>query len=79
MDIKEKVEEIVEKVKDDKDFKEEFLKNPVKALERILGVDLPDEQMKALAEGVKAKLNPDSAKGVIHDIEEKLGGLFHKD
>lgn len=79
MDIKEKVEEIVEEVKDDENFKKEFKENPVKALEDLLGVDLPDEQMKALAEGIKAKLNMDTAKDVIHDIEEKLGGLFHKE
>lgn len=79
MDIKAKVEEILEKVKDDKEFKEEFKESPVKALENLLGVDLPDEQMKALVEGVKAKLNMEKAKGVVHDIEGKLGGLFHKD
>lgn len=79
MDIKAKVEEIVEKVKDDKEFHKAFAKDPIKALEDLLGVDLPDEQMKAVVDGVKAKLTIDTAKDVIHDIEGKLGGLFHKE
>ena len=67
MDIKAKIEEIVEKVKADPDFAEDFKKDPIKAVEGILGVDLPDDQIKAIAEGIKAKINLD-----------KLGSLFKK-
>lgn len=69
MDIKEKINAIVEKVKNDPSFKEEFKANPVKAVEGVLGVDLPDEQVQAVVEGVKAKTSIDDVKG-------KLGGLF---
>lgn len=78
MDIKAKIEEIVEKAKNDETFHKELKSNPVKAIEDLLGVDLPDEQIKAVAEGVKAKMNLESAGGLLHSLEEKAEGLFHK-
>ena len=45
MDIKAKIDEIVKKVKSDDAFAEKFKKDPVKAVEGVLGVDLPDEQI----------------------------------
>lgn len=68
MDIKAKIEEIVNKVKADPNFASDFQKDPVKAVERILGVDLPDDQIYSIIDGVKAKIN-------IDDIAGKLGGL----
>ncbi len=69
MDIKAKVEEIVNKVKNDKDFAAKFTSDPVKAVEGVLGIDLPDDQINALIEGVKSKISVD-------DIKDKIGGLF---
>ena len=73
MEIKEKIEEIVEKVKNDKDFGKNFKENPVKALEELLGTDLPDEQ-------VKAKVNldelGDKAGDLLGGAVDKLKGLF---
>lgn len=71
MDIKEKIEELVNKVKNDKDFGEQFKKDPVKAVESIIGIDLPDEQIEKIIDGVKAKISLD-------DIGDKIGGLFDK-
>jgi len=71
MDIKAKIEEIVEKVKADPDFAEDFKKDPIKAVEGILGVDLPDDQIKSVIDGVKAKVSFDG-------IADKLGSLFKK-
>lgn len=71
MDIKEKIEELVNKVKNDKDFGEQFKKDPVKAVESIIGIDLPDEQIEKVIDGVKAKISLD-------DIGDKIGGLFDK-
>ena len=36
MDIKEKIEEIVDKVKNDKEFEKNFKENPVKAVESVV-------------------------------------------
>ncbi|HWR18477.1 MAG TPA: hypothetical protein VN608_02575 [Clostridia bacterium] len=71
MDIKKKIEEIADKVKNDKDFAAKFTKDPVKALEGVLGVDLPDDQINSIIEGVKAKISLNKAGDV-------LGGLFKK-
>ena len=68
MDIKAKIEEIVEKVKGDKDIQENFKKDPIKTIENIAGVDLPDDQIEKVIDAVKAKISLD-------DIGEKLGGL----
>lgn len=69
MDIKAKIDEVVNKVKSDKGFAEKFQKEPVKAVEEVLGVDLPDDVIKNVIDGVKAKVNFDG-------IKDKIGGLF---
>ncbi len=69
MDIKAKIDEIVEKVKSDGNFAEKFKSDPIKAVEDVLGVDLPDDVIKNVIDGVKSKIN-------IDDIKDKIGGLF---
>lgn len=71
MDIKAKIEEIVKKLTSDADLKEKFQKNPASVIEKLLGVDLPDDQVNAVIEGVKAKLTLDT-------LGSALGGLFGK-
>lgn len=72
MDIKAKIEELVEKVKSDKGFGEEFKQDPVKAVENALGVDIPDGVTDKIVDGVKAKLGADK----LGDIAGKLKGIF---
>ncbi len=71
MDIKAKIDEIVNKVKNDKDFGKKFKDSPIKAVEGIIGVDLPDDQIEKVVDGVKAKVKLD-------DIGDKVGDLFGK-
>ncbi len=71
MDIKDKIEEVVRKVKNDKNFEKEFKKNPVKAVEGILGVDLPDDKIMQIVDGIKAKISVD-------DVKDKIGDIFDK-
>lgn len=71
MDIKAKIDEIVEKIKSDKNLGEKFQKNPIKVIEDLIGIDLPDDQIKSIVDAVKAKINLDSIGGM-------LGGLFGK-
>ena len=56
MDIQKSIKDIISKIKSDKSFAADFSKDPIKAVETVLGVDLPDEQLKGVVEGVKAKL-----------------------
>lgn len=69
MDIKAKIEEIVNKIKADPDFAKDFQADPVKAVEKVIGVDLPDDQINAVIDGIKAKISVD-------DVKNKLGGIL---
>ena len=70
--LKEKINEIVKKVKEDKDFANNFKSDPIKAVESVLGVDLPDDQINKVVDGVKAKVSLDNA----GDLLSKAKGLF---
>lgn len=72
MDIKEKISEVVEKVTSDKKLKEKFEKDPVKVIEELLGVDLPDDVVEKIIDGVKAKITVDS----LSDVAGALKKLF---
>lgn len=70
MDIKDKIEEIVSKIKSDKKFAKKFKEDPIKAVESVFGIDLPDEQIKPLIEGIKAKIAGDKASGIFGSIKK---------
>lgn len=72
MDIKGKVNELVDKIKNDDDLKGQFAKEPVKTVEKLVGVDLPEDQIEAVVDGIKAKIKIDS----VSDIAGKLKNLF---
>ena len=72
MDIKEKIESVVEKIVKNPDIKDQFEKEPVKVIEDILGVDLPDDMVEKIIDGVKAKITVDS----IADVAGALKKLF---
>jgi hypothetical protein len=69
--IKDKVDGIVDKIKSDKTLMTRFKSEPVKVVEELVGIDLPDDQIEKLVEAVKAKINLDKVGGL-------LGGLFGK-
>ncbi len=71
MDIKAKIDELTGKIKNDPELTEKFKKEPVKTVEGLLGVDLPDDQIGKLVDGIKAKVSLDKVTGA-------LGGLFGK-
>ena len=72
MDIKEEITKIVNKLKDDDDLLEQFKKNPVKAIENLIGVDLPDDMVEKIVAGVKSKMAIDD----VSDVVNKLKKLF---
>ncbi len=75
MDIKEKIEDLVEKIKGDKDLLANFKKAPIPTVEKLLGIDLPDDKLEALVDGIKAKLDLDKLDDMLDGIGDKLGGL----
>ena len=75
-DIKKKIEEIVAKIKNDEGFASNFKANPVKAVESVLGVDLPDDKIKSIVDGVKAKLTGDKISSETSSLVDKVKDLF---
>ena len=74
MNIMEKIEELVGKITSNKNLLSKFEKNPVAVVEELIGIDLPDDTINKLVEGVKAKISLDKA----GDVLQSLGGLFGK-
>ncbi len=68
-----KAGDLAKKIGEDKKLLESFTKDPVKTLESKLGIDLPDEQIKKLADAIKAKLNLDKASSIISGIGKLFG------
>ena len=71
MDFKAKATELVEKIKNDPALLAQFREDPVAVVEKLVGVDLPEEQIRQAAELVKAKIDLDKASNL-------LGSLFGK-
>lgn len=69
--IKEMLEKVVNKIKKDPDFAKKFQTDPVKALEDVLGIDLPNDKINELIAAVKAKIKLDDNKTI-----DKIKKLF---
>ena len=74
MDIKAKIEQIVKKLMSDKTLMARFEKNPASVIEQLIGIDLPDQQINQLIEGVRAKIKLDQ----VGDVLGGIGKLFGK-
>ena len=72
--IKNKAEELVKKIQNDPALLKKFKENPIKVVEDLIGIDLPDDQIKQVAELVKAKIDLDK----VGDLLGGLGGLLGK-
>ena len=71
MDIKAKAAELVEQIRQDPSLLKQFRENPVKVVEALIGIDLPDDQINQLAQLIRAKLDLDKAGAL-------LGGILGK-
>ena len=74
MDIKGQINKIVEEVTKNPNMKEQFEKEPVKAIEKIIGIDLPDDAVMKIIDGVKAKLAVDN----VSKAADALKGMLNK-
>lgn len=72
MDIKAQINKIVEEFSKNPDIKEQFEKDPVKAIEKVIGIDLPDDVVMKVVDGVKAKLTVDG----VSKAADALKGIF---
>lgn len=74
-DVKELAEKAIDTIKGDDNLLASFKENPIKVVEKVLKVDLPDEILEKIVEVVKTKINVDDAKETLG----KIAGLFGKD
>ena len=70
MEIREQIEKMAKKILDDKELMNLFKKDPIKAVEKILGVDLPDDIIEKIVAGVKAQITVDTAKDVMGALKK---------
>ena len=62
---------ISKKLSDNADLKEKFQQNPIQTVEELLGVDLPDELLEKVIDGVKTKITVEQLSGAM-DFLKKL-------
>lgn len=75
-EIMDKVKEAVEKLQSDDGLMDNFKSDPIKTIEGLIGIDLPDEQLKNIADMVKAKLDPNGI--VVENLENQAEGIIDK-
>ena len=74
MDIKATVEKAVKKLMDNPSLMKKFETEPVKVIEELIGVDLPDDLVNQLIDAIKAKITAEK----VGDALQGLGKLFGK-
>ncbi len=72
MDIKGQINKIVEEVTKNPNLKQQFDKEPVKVIEKVIGMDLPDDVVMKVVDGVKAKMTM----GNVAKAADSLKGIF---
>jgi hypothetical protein len=78
MDIQKIINDAIAKLKADDNLLENFKTNPTKVLEKLVGIDLPDDKIDAVVKGIMAKLNIDDLAEKAEGIMGALGGLLGK-
>ncbi len=89
MEVLDKVEDAVKELKENDELRAKFKEEPVKTLEELTGLDLPDEKVKKVVDLVEAKIDDadvddklkalgDKFDDFGDDIKEKVGGFFKK-
>ena len=78
VNVKEIIGKVIDIIQDDDKFEAKFKANPAKAIEEVLGMDLPDDTVNSIVAAVKAKeLQLDNLDDVLENKgKELLGKLF---
>ena len=71
-----KLKDAVEKLTKDQATQDAFKKDPVKTIEETIGVDLPDEQVKAIIKVVEEKIAGNG--DILDKIKDGAGDLLEK-
>ena len=71
-----KLKDAVEKLTKDQVTQDAFKKDPIKTIEETVGVDLPDEQVKAIIKVVEEKIAGNG--DILDKIKDEAGELLEK-
>ncbi len=71
-----KLKDAVEKLTKDQATQDAFKKDPIKTIEQTIGVDLPDEQVKAIIKVVEEKIAGNG--DILDKIKDEAGDLLEK-
>ena len=74
MDIKEKIEALVEKIKGDKNLLSKFKKDPTETVKGLISEEVPADLLEKIVSGVKGRL----AAGKLTGAFSSLGSIFKK-
>ena len=74
MDIKAKIEELFSKIKGDPGLLEKFKADPMGTVKGLLPVEIPEDVLSKVTDGVKAALAGDKFAGAA----DKIKGIFNK-
>lgn len=88
-EILDKVEDVVKELKNNDELREQFKDEPVETLEKLTGLDLPDEKVKKVVDLIEAKIDDadvdeklaalgDKLEDFGDDLKDKVGGFFKK-
>lgn len=70
MDIKEQITQAVDKITKDEKLLEQFQKEPVKTVEKVLGVKLPADVVDKIVAGVKGKVSLNKAGAAVSALKK---------
>lgn len=68
MGVVEQIKDTIEKITKDESLMKDFKNDPIKAVEKAIGKDLPDDAVEKIVDGVKAKISADK-------VGDALGSL----
>lgn len=68
--IREKTAEVVDKIRKNPSLAVRFSKEPVAVIEEVLGVDLPDDTVKAIVAAVKANMTAEQAGDLLGSLKK---------
>ena len=74
MDVKEKIESLVAKIKGNKDLLAKFKKDPTETVKGLVGEEVPADVLEKIVSGVKGRL----AAGKLSGAFGSLGSIFKK-
>lgn len=70
IDLKGKIEELAKKIQGDPGLLKNFQDDPLKTIEGLLDVDLPDDKLQPIVAGIKAKLAVTNVGGALDGLKK---------